>query len=56
MADLREQHHKNALNSIDNAMELLGFYDDPPDEVEGVRSEAQQLTDDEDDEEHVEGE
>jgi hypothetical protein len=56
MADLREQHHENALNSIDNAMELLGFYDDPPDEVEGVRNEAQQLTDDKDDEEHVEGE
>ncbi|PLW40715.1 hypothetical protein PCASD_09327 [Puccinia coronata f. sp. avenae] len=53
---VKEQHHENALNSIDNAMELLGFYNDPPDEVEGVRNEAQQLTDDEDDEEHVKGE
>ncbi|PLW12159.1 hypothetical protein PCASD_24277 [Puccinia coronata f. sp. avenae] len=42
MADLRERYHENSINSIDNAMELLGFDSNPPDEVEGVSDEAQQ--------------
>ncbi|PLW36785.1 hypothetical protein PCASD_13230 [Puccinia coronata f. sp. avenae] len=40
MADLREQHHEDALRSIDNALELLDFNSNPPDEVEGVRENA----------------
>jgi hypothetical protein len=40
MADLR--HHENSINSIDNVMELLGFDQNPPDEVKGVSDEAQQ--------------
>jgi hypothetical protein len=40
MADLREQHHEDALRSINNAMELLDFDNNPPDEVAGVRDEA----------------
>ncbi|PLW27550.1 hypothetical protein PCASD_23412 [Puccinia coronata f. sp. avenae] len=40
MADLREQHHEDALCSINNAMELLDFDNNPPDEVAGVRDEA----------------
>ncbi|PLW31245.1 hypothetical protein PCASD_18064 [Puccinia coronata f. sp. avenae] len=40
MADLREQHHEDALRSINNAMELLDFDNNPPDEVAGVRDKA----------------
>ncbi|PLW24326.1 hypothetical protein PCASD_06554 [Puccinia coronata f. sp. avenae] len=42
MANLRERYHENSINSIDNAMELLGFDSNRPDEVEGVSDEAQQ--------------